>query len=86
MDFKKNKILEYIIIIFSILLFISSYFIILQPAYKPAVDITLQNINNYDYSINYENNKYILYIDKEPIITFNSKEEIYKLGLTLKGE
>ncbi|OUQ54006.1 hypothetical protein B5E58_13150, partial [Tyzzerella sp. An114] len=64
----------------------SSYFIILQPAYKPAVDITLQNINNYDYFINYENNKYILYIDKEPIITFNSKEEIYKLGLTLKRE
>lgn len=86
MNFKKNKILEYIIITVSILLFISSYFVILQPAYKPDVDINLQNINNYDYFINYENNKYILYIDKEPIITFNSKEEIYKLGLTLKGE
>ena len=62
-------------------LFFLSYGVVLQPAYRPPED-DLNCIYDDDYYIEYENGKYMLYIEDELLVSFRSVEEIEQLGLS----
>lgn len=80
MRYERDKKLERKLYFMIFAMFFLSYSIVLQPAYRPP-EIELSFIYDADYSIVPEDGGYMYYLDDEPLIFFQSLEEIEMMGL-----
>lgn len=80
MRYERDKKLERKLYFMIFAMFFLSYSIVLQPAYR-LPEIELSFIYDADYSIVLEDGGYMYYLDDEPLIFFQSLEEIEMMGL-----